>query len=80
MWRTIIGSFFAVIVVLSLSTNAVFMIISPKTWFRLPSWIRANGTLTEKTYGSGWGAVQVRVLGAIMLTVITWIAFHIFSK
>ena len=79
MWRTILGSLCAVVVVLALSANAVYMLVSPQAWFRLPGWIRLNGTLTEKRYGIGWGAVQVRLLGAIMLAVIVWVAHHALS-
>ena len=80
MWRTIVGSFCAIVVVLAISANAFYMLISPQAWFRLPGWIRLNGTLIQKKYGSGWGAVQIRVLGAIMLAVITWVAFHALAK
>jgi hypothetical protein len=80
MWRTILGSFCAVIVVFAVSPNAVYMFISPQAWFRLSGWIRLNGTLTQSRYGSGWGAVQVRLSGAIMLTVLAWFAHHVLSR
>jgi len=59
-----------------LAINASFMIVSPKAWFRLPSWILAKGTLTEKRYASGWGAVQVRITGAMMLGAIGFVLYH----
>jgi len=80
MWRIVLGSICAVVVVVAVTINAAFMLISPQAWFRLPGWIRANGTLTEKRYGNGWGAVQLRLLGAIMLAAIAWVAHHALSK
>ena len=56
-----------------IATNAVVMLISPKVWFRLPGWLRAQGTLTEEKYGTGWGAIQVRLCGALILAFMTWI-------
>jgi hypothetical protein len=57
--------------------NASYMLASPRAWFRLPSWIKAQGTLTEKRYSTGWGAIQVRLTGAIMLSVIGWVIYDI---
>ena len=80
MWRTTLGSLCGAVAVLAVSVNAMYMLVSPRSWFRLPGWIRLNGTLTEKRYGIGWGALQVRILGAILLITLGWIAFHFFSK
>ena len=60
--------------------NALFMLASPKAWFRLPHWIRAQGTLTEEKYGSGWGAITVRLGGAVMLTVIGWVLYDSLTR
>jgi hypothetical protein len=49
--------------------NGLIMLVSPRAWFRLPSWLAFRGSLTEAKYGSGWGAIQVRLLGAIFLVV-----------
>jgi hypothetical protein len=62
----------AVVTLIVIAVNASFMLFSPKAWFRLPGWIRLNGTLTEKRYGSGAGSIDVRVLGAIFLIVVGW--------
>jgi hypothetical protein len=80
MWRTILGWSCAVSVVAAVTFNALYMLVSPQAWFRLPGWIRLNGTLPEKKYGNGWGAVQVRLLGALMLAMFAWVAHHAFSK
>lgn len=58
-------------------TNSCVMLFSPRTWFRLPSWIGLRGSLTEADYGSGWGAVQVRLLGAICLGGFAWVLYDI---
>jgi uncharacterized membrane protein len=38
----------AIIVVALVLVNGVVMMISPTRWFKLPSWLRAQGTLTEE--------------------------------
>lgn len=53
--------------------NGSVMLISPRAWFRLPSWLRAQGTLTEDRYAKGWGAVQVRIAGGLILGSIAWV-------
>jgi hypothetical protein len=60
--------------------NALFMLASPTAWFRLPGWIRAQGTLTEEKYATGWGATSVRLTGAVMLAVIAWVLYDLFVK
>jgi hypothetical protein len=58
-----------------LVVNGLFMVLSPRAWFRLPSWIPGLGSLTEKRYGGGWGAIQVRLLGAIFVGVVFWVLY-----
>ena len=72
MLRWILGVYFAVMLSVVVA-NVLYMIVSPRAWFRLPKWIRLNGTLTEESHESGWGAVQVRLLGAIFLVALAWI-------
>lgn len=60
--------------------NGIFMLASPRAWFRLPSWIRAQGTLTEDKYGSGWGGIMVRLTGAVVLATIAWVLFDSFIR
>lgn len=60
---------------LLLTINATFMLVSPRVWFRLPRWLRLQGTLTKHRYATGWGAIQVRLTGAGMLTAIIWILY-----
>ena len=63
------------ITVFMIAVNALYMLISPRAWFRLPGWIRANGSLTEKQYASGWGAAQVRITGGMGIAVILWVFY-----
>jgi len=56
--------------------NATIMLISPRAWFRFPEWIRLSGALSEKKYGSGLGALEIRLVGAIVLGLIAWIFLH----
>lgn len=60
--------------------NGLFMLTSPKAWFRLPWWIAAHGSLTEEKYGTGWGAIEVRVTGAVMVVAIVWVLYDILIR
>jgi hypothetical protein len=71
----LVGWIFACIVVAGIFVNASFMLVSPKAWFRLPSWLLLKGTLKEKKYAEGSGAIDVRLLGALMLGAVAW-ALH----
>jgi hypothetical protein len=55
--------------------NAAFMLISPRAWFRLPEWFPGRGSMTEHKYGSGWGAVETRIAGGMMLAAILWVLY-----
>jgi hypothetical protein len=70
-----LGLSIVVRVVAAIAVNAFYMLLSPKAWFRLPDWILAKGTLTEKRFASGWGAMEVRLAGAAMLAVIAWVLY-----
>jgi hypothetical protein len=75
---TIVAGF---IVVLSLSAvNSVYMLISPKAWFRLPRWLRASGSLAEEKYRSGWGVVNVRFAGALGLAITVCMLYAAFIR
>ena len=73
--KTILGWTIVVVVGAVMFVNALFMLASPRAWFRLPNWIRAQGTLTEEKYATGWGGMTVRLGGAVMLTVIVWVLY-----
>jgi len=59
-------------VVVVIAVNAAFMLISPRAWFRLPEWFPGRGSMTEHKYGNGWGAVETRIAGGMILAVILW--------
>jgi hypothetical protein len=59
--------------------NAVYMLASPKAWFSLPKWLKLQGVLTIERYGAGWGALQVRVLGAIFILTIFCVGFRLLA-
>lgn len=63
-----------------LVVNGLFMLFSPKAWFRLPGWFAGRGSLIETKYGNGFGAMQVRVLGAIFVAVPMWCVYDALSK
>ena len=72
----IVGWITVAVVGLVLTVNGLFMLFSPRAWFRLPNWIRAQGSLTEAKYGSGWGAFQVRLTGALFLVGILFVLYE----
>lgn len=72
------GRVVAALIGLLMLINASFMLVSPRAWFRLPSWLRAQGTMTEEKYGKGWGAVQVHIAGALMIGVLVWVLYDMF--
>jgi hypothetical protein len=72
----ITGWCIVVVVGLIMTINSAFMVVSPRIWFRLPSWLRAQGTLTEERYSSGWGAIQIRLTGALILAAIAWVLYE----
>lgn len=69
-----------VLLALMLAVNAAFMLASPRAWFQLPTWFKMTGSLSEHQYATGWGAVQVRITGGLVIAVIMWVAYDIFSK
>lgn len=60
-----------------MAVNAAFMLASPRRWFRLPNWVALRGSMREARYATGYGAVEVRLLGAVWLAGIAWILYDI---
>jgi hypothetical protein len=75
----ILGITIAVMVGLMVLINASVMVVSPKAWFRLPSWLAGRGNLSERKYATGRGAVQLQILGGLMLAGIAWVIFDMVS-
>jgi len=44
----------AIFTLLMMAVNAMFMLFSPRLWFRLPGWIRANGGLRMRSTVPVW--------------------------
>jgi hypothetical protein len=76
----IVGLCIAIVVGLIMTINAAFMLASPRSWFRLPGWLRAQGSLIEQKYSTGWGALQVRLTGGLILIAIAWILYDMLSS
>jgi hypothetical protein len=58
-----------------LAVNGLFMLASPRAWFRLPDWLPGTGSMTEEKYGSGFGAIQTRVAGGLLLAIVLWVLY-----
>jgi hypothetical protein len=78
--KVILGWSIVVVVGVITIVNALYMLASPRAWFQLPGWIRAQGTLTEQKYSSGWGGITVRIAGAVTLAVIAWVVFDLLTS
>jgi hypothetical protein len=61
----IVGRIIFFVFVICLFLNSLLMLISPKTWFKLPGWLGFHGGLSPKRYSSGSGSVEVRITGAL---------------
>jgi len=72
MWN-FVGWLFVLLFTVLWVANGLLMLISPRAWFRLPRWLGVHGAMTEAKYGTGWGAVETRVLGAIFVAAPIWI-------
>jgi hypothetical protein len=75
-----LGWFTVAVVFIVIAVNAAFMLISPRAWFRLPDWFPGRGSMTERKYGSGLGAVETRLAGGAMLAAILWVLYEALLK
>lgn len=69
----------AVLAIAQMLVNAFYMLFSPRKWFGLPRWMRVQGMATRSRNADGSGALKLRVLGALIIGVSTWIAYDFFS-
>jgi hypothetical protein len=58
--------------------NGIVMLVSPRTWFRLPSWLAGRGRITEQEYGTRNGSLQIRVLGFIFVAAVAYVLIDLF--
>lgn len=76
----ILAACIAVLVGLVMTINGALMLASPRCWFRMPPWLGYHGSLTEEKYGVGWGGVQVRLTGLLMLVAISWVLYELLVR
>ena len=60
--------------------NGIVMLASPRMWFRLPSWIRANGRFKEEDCNNCAQSLAIRALGGIALVLAIVFVFVIFFE
>jgi hypothetical protein len=64
---------------LQMAVNGAVMLASPSAWFKLPGWFAPRGPhITSENYSSGWGALELRLAGAVFLGVPIWAIYNIF--
>jgi hypothetical protein len=63
-----------------MTINGAFMLVSPRAWFRLPGWLKRQGSLTEDKYARGWRAIQLRLTGAMILAAIAWVLYDMLLR
>lgn len=71
----IVGLTCAAALGLLLLVNGLFMFLSPRKWFELPSFLPGRGSLTKQKYSDGFGAVQVRITGLVMIGLVLWVLY-----
>jgi hypothetical protein len=76
--KTILGFAALAFLAVMLLVNALFMALSPKRWFRLPRWIAIWGSFRERTHSSGWGGIEVRLTGGMILAGFAYIIWNVF--
>lgn len=64
-----------ILVGLVMAINGVCMFVSPRAWFRLSGWLRAQGSFTEDRLATRWGVIHVRLTGAMILAIIAWVIY-----
>jgi hypothetical protein len=75
----ILGLIMGISLGLLLTINGAFMLASPRAWFELPEWLAASrGPLTPEKHSSRWGALEVRLVGAVFLSAGIWVIYNMF--
>jgi hypothetical protein len=74
----VVGAIAAIALGLLLVINGLIMLASPRVWFKLPEWFAAWGNLRPEKYSTGWGAVQVRLTGAVFVGMVLWVVYDMF--
>ena len=64
----------AILIGLAWIANALLMLLSPRSWFRLPRWTGVHGSMK---YSDGRGDVAVRMLGVGFLGGFAWVVYDL---
>ncbi len=81
LMRSILGWFVIALFGVVFAVNGFFMLVSPKAWLRLPKSVRAAPkSMTEAKYGSGLGAIQIRIAGGVWLGAVIWFLYDYFLR
>lgn len=72
----ILAAVCATLGVLLTGINGLTMLISPRRFFSLPRWLRAQGSLDPEHYSSGFGGLQLRILGAVLVAAVVWFLYR----
>jgi hypothetical protein len=76
----IVGVILALLLGAYIIVNAAYMLVSPRAWYRLPRWLRANGSLSESKYSTGPEALTIRMTGLLLLGTIAWVLYDSFVR
>jgi hypothetical protein len=70
----ILGGVCAALVLGSLLLNGVVMLVSPRLWFAMPSYLALRGGMRPSLLDNWVGRLRVRGLGLILTTVLVWMS------
>jgi len=48
--------------------NGAVMLVSPRSWFRLPRWLQGNARFTTHDASTFGGSLVIRLLGAVVVS------------
>jgi uncharacterized membrane protein len=70
-----VGCYYVVTILAVMVVNGALMLASPRTWARLPRWLRAEGLPGERI-PPAWAAIQIQATGATILAAIGWVLYE----
>jgi hypothetical protein len=65
------------IIACTMLVNAVCMLVLPQAWYSLPGWLRLRGPSARELQEDRWSPLLLRVLGAVMIAAVGWVAFEL---
>ena len=75
---TIAGLAGTAVVIFTVLFNGFYMLFIPRRWFKLPDWLAGRGAIRERDYKTEGDLLEIRLLGAIFLSVIGYMLFGVF--